>query len=48
MISVKSSLKVQLRLGVFIKLQPLHLSLWRTCPELISGEIKREDKKFVT
>jgi len=31
---------------VFIKLQPLHLSLWRACPELVSGEIKREDKKI--
>ncbi len=35
-----------LKYWVFIKLQPLHLSLWRACPELVSGEIKREDKKI--
>ena len=41
-------LLVRLWLRVFIKLQPLHLSLWRACPELVSGEIEREDIKFVT
>jgi len=43
---VMSSLKFQPGLRVFIKLQPLYLSLWRACPELVSGEIKREDKKI--
>ncbi len=33
-----SSLNAQLKLREFIKLQPLHLSLWR--------EIKREDNKI--
>ena len=41
-----SDLKVQLWLRVFIKLQPLYLSLWRACPELVSGEIKREEKNL--
>ena len=43
---VKSNLKVRLGERVFIKLQPLYLSLWRACPELVSGEIKREDKNI--